>query len=299
MSVETKWRGKSYGGYFGHKCFVLLFRYLGLRAAYGLLIFVATYFILFKRGVYKESASYLREVIAPKKFTMIFHVYKHIFSFGKTLIDKWAYFYGSGKIQVDNSESEKIASEILADSSIIIVNAHIGAWELSGSLLEKVFGKKAYILGINSEDENILRALEKEKTEKSPELIAQNSEKISTLSAYALLKKASIVAMLGDRNFGGRTSEVVFFGKKVQFPQSPFILAQKANAKIIQIHCMRTESRKYKMFVYDFSDLEEQNASIEIYAQRYATNLESIVKKHPYQWFNFYDFFDSNSGKNA
>jgi len=297
MESETKWRGKSYGGYFGHKCFYFLFKFFGLRATYGLLIFVATYFIFFKRGVYKESASYLRLVVAPKKFTMLFCVYKHIFTFGKTLIDKWVYLYGTGKIKVDNTESEKIAKKIPVESSLIVVNAHVGGWELSASQLEKVFKKKAYILGINSEDENILRALEKDKKENAPELIAQNKDKISTLNAYALLKKSSIVAMLGDRNFGGRTGEVIFFGNKIQIPQSPFILAQKANVPIIQIHCMRVKSREYKMYVFDFSDLSEQGAGIEKYQQRYADNLEFIVKKYPYQWCNFYDFFESETGK--
>lgn len=291
MKNNVKWRGKSYGGSFGHKCFVLLLRHFGLRPAYFLLFFVALYFIIFRRKVYKESARYLKKILNPPIFKRFFCVYLHIYSFGKTLIDKWAYAYNTGGIEIENSAAAEVKKFKAPEKSMLVLSAHFGAWELSANLLETTYGAKAFILGINGEDEKISQALEKNRKTQKLDVIDQSADKISTLSAYALLKKGNIIAMQGDRNFGGRSMKVNFFDTQIEIPQSAFALAIKAEVPLVQIHCLRLKNRHYKIFAFPLYKKGEAK-SIENLAQNFADNLEGLVKKYPYQWFNFYDFWN-------
>ncbi len=40
---------------------------------------------------------------------------------------------------------------------------------------------------------------------------------------------------------------------------------------------------------------QERTTAIEIGMTRYVTRLQDLVRKHPYNWFNFYDFWQDES----
>ncbi len=292
METNFKWRNKSYGGKFGHGSFVFLLKHFGLRPAYALLFFVALYFICFKKNVYKESARYLKRALKPKKFTLFFHVYLHIYSFGKTLIDKWACLYKLGNIQTEDTISESIKAEV-KDAGFIITSAHFGAWDLASNLINSLYGKDVYLLGQLGEDEETSKVLEKNRKLTGAKVIDQSTDKMSSLTAYMLLKKSSIIVMQGDRDIGGRTALVDFLGAKVQMPLTAFILAQKASVKIYQLFCVRIAPKKYKNLIFSFENIG--SATPESLVQAYADNLAKMVQDYPYQWFNFYDFFNEEN----
>ena len=287
MQSNTQWKGKSYGGKFGHAAFVFLLRAFGLRAAYCLLVFVAFYFVFFKRGIYTESAAYLKRAIAPRRAAMPFHVYRHVYNFGKILIDKWAYYMDAAKIEIDNSASESVKTLIANGAGMLAVNAHIGAWDVAANLLRQTYGRDIFILGLNTEDEDIEALLKKNRT--IPQVETLDADKLSIIGAYKLLKGGAIVAMQSDRLIeNGRFTSIDFFGAKVKIPLAAFSLARHAEVPLVQIHCVRTAYAKYKVIA--FPPLNNSDSETE-QAQAYAKNLEEVLKKYPYQWANFYNFF--------
>jgi predicted LPLAT superfamily acyltransferase len=292
MENNEKWQGKSYGGRFGHGCFIFLMRTFGLAPCYALLFFVAFYFAFFKRGVYSVSSSYLRRVLNPSRLAMPYHVYRHIYSFGKTIIDKWAFYYEIGGIRVDNSASDGIKSLIADGTGMIALNAHIGAWDISVNVLQQTYERDTFVLGMNTEDEDISEMLEKNRVREKVETL--EADKLSVLSAYSLLKGGAIIAIQGDRIIGGgRRSLVNFFGVRVEMPLSAFALAKHAEVPVVQVHCVRTSSRNYRVVV--FPPLNGGSQAEPAQLQAYAKNLEGLLKKYPYQWANFYDIFQTES----
>ncbi|MBO6103273.1 MAG: hypothetical protein J6P03_08495, partial [Opitutales bacterium] len=125
---KTPWRGKSHGGYFGHLCFTFLIRRFGLKPAYALLFFVAIYFAFFKRGVFRQSANYIRAAQGECGIIKLpLKVFRHIYSFGAVLIEKWACVSGYGGVAVENPDAEKIAAALSEGAGLVAVSAHFGA----------------------------------------------------------------------------------------------------------------------------------------------------------------------------
>ena len=58
---KVAWSGKSYGGYWGTLAFISLLK-IGLVPAYGLLVFVAAFFILFRRRAVAPICAYLSKI---------------------------------------------------------------------------------------------------------------------------------------------------------------------------------------------------------------------------------------------
>ena len=61
--AKTQWQGKSKGSVWGYKVFVFLIKHLGVRWAYGLLVFVAFYYFLFERRSNRVLSYYFHNQI--------------------------------------------------------------------------------------------------------------------------------------------------------------------------------------------------------------------------------------------
>ena len=116
------------------------------------------------------------------------------------------------------------------------------------------------------------------------------------------VEKGEFIVILGDRSPAGardRVETVSFLGKPAPWPTGPMILASLLHCPIFLIFCLRTKGRRFHVHLEPFEaerlDLprKERQAHLRQAIDRYAR----IVEKHcciaPYQWFNFYDFWDN------
>lgn len=75
---KVAWSGKSYGGYWGTLAFISLLK-IGLVPAYGLLVFVAAFFILFRRRAVAPICAYLSKIFGCRVPTISLSAYKSVF----------------------------------------------------------------------------------------------------------------------------------------------------------------------------------------------------------------------------
>src|SRR5690606_41030210 len=88
--MAGEWEGKSKGTVLGYKIFIFFIRKLGVRAAYGLLFFVAIYYFFFAGKSSKSIYYYFRKRLKYSIPNSLFSIYKSYYTFGKTIIDKAA-----------------------------------------------------------------------------------------------------------------------------------------------------------------------------------------------------------------
>ena len=96
--------------------------------------------------------------------------------------------------------------------------------------------------------------------------------------------------MHADRYAGGRFAEVEFFGEKVKAPLSAYALAKASGVPIVQTICVREKLFTYRMKALSIIDAEKN--SPEECAKIFMKNMESALRDYPYQWFNFYNFWE-------
>ena len=108
-----------------------------------------------------------------------------------------------------------------------------------------------------------------------------------------------LIAMGGDRFVNKEnTIRVKFMGRDASFPTGPFLMAAKFQVPVT-FACAFKETKFHYHFhavppikIKKIAGKEKQLEEVKYWAQKFADNIEEMIKKYPSQWFNYYDFWE-------
>ena len=111
------------------------------------------------------------------------------------------------------------------------------------------------------------------------------------------------MTLTGDRVFTGRRRQKFsFLGKEAWFPTGIYSIADRYKASIVVMFVLGTgKNFEYKVYAQSLAiddSIKGREARARAYGQAYVDILEKIVKEHPLQWFNFYDFWKIEDNEN-
>lgn len=264
--------------------------------------------------VRKRSRAYLARLAKIQgKRIELFGTYKHILSFALSMMEKLLGWKGAIKlnsIEKQNDDLETLVDQIEHGQGAFLLCSHLGNMEMLRSLTGygerhtrndfKVFPVVDF--SGTSKFNALLREL-------NPELmnIVIDANSIGVDSAVWMkeqIAKGNLVAIAGDRtsaNTRDRTVETTFLGEIANFPEGSFTLAGVLNAPIYFVFAIRKKDfdirSPYEMHVIKAkTSLEcshkERSERIKNLLQEYTEILENLCLKHPYQWYNFYNFWE-------
>lgn len=284
--MSNKWSGKSRGGALGYMFFVFLIKRLGVRIAYLVLAFVAIYFIPFARKSTAAIWRYNRRILKYGVAKSTLKLYQHYYTFGQTIIDKIAIVNGMSdryKFEFDNYDE---SLRLLDEGSVVMIGGHVGCWEIGAQF----FGDYAERLNVVMFDGEYDKIKEKVDTSKfGYKIIAINGGGIeSLLKIKQAIDKGEYVCFQGDRYAEeGASQRVKFMGRDALFPVGPSLVASKFKTPVIFYFAMRESGRRYRFI---FKTIEGGLSQKEV-MDSYLKAFESVVKRYPQQWFNFYDLW--------
>lgn len=288
-----KWNGRSRGGRLGNWFFVVTLKYLGLRAAYTLLFFVAPYFVPFAPKASRSVWRYNRHILGYGSIKSIAKIFVTYYRFGQTLIDKVAMVHGITKPFKYIYDNYDAFLEQLNDDSTIIIGAHVGRWE-AGTPFFREYGKHLNIVMYDAEYKQIKDIIEKDATHRDFKIIPLNDDGIeSIIKIKNALDRHEYVCFQGDRFMNDKNAlEATFMDHKALFPKGLFQLASRMRVTVAFFFAMREKGRCYR-FIFKIATIlpNSEKKPEEQLLEQYIKQLESIVKRYPQQWFNFYDFW--------
>ena len=290
-----EWKGKTRGGIQGYKIFVFLITKLGLNSAYFILVFVSAYFLIAAPKATKSIYTYLRKIHKHNRMKAGIGVYRTFYVFGQTLIDKIA--IGSGqkskfKYKFDGREN----LEALSTKGGIILSAHLGNWEVAGFLLGDV-KSDTNILMYEAEHEKIKVFLQAVMTEYQMKIIAIKEDLSHIYKLSNVLRNNEVVCIHGDRFMdGSRVVKRKLMGYEASIPLGPFRIACSLSASTTMAYAFRERNKTYQLSA---SPIEQPTKNPELLLEKYIELLESKMRKYPYQWFNFYDFWNFSGNQKA
>ena len=118
------------------------------------------------------------------------------------------------------------------------------------------------------------------------------------LAIQQAVQEGALVALLIDRAHpGGQTIMAPFFGREAPFPTAPWLIAAALKAPVTLGFGLYRGGNRYDLIFENFSDdiiipRAERKTAIEALIRRYAARLEDVARTAPYNWFNFYDFWN-------
>ncbi len=95
---------------------------------------------------------------------------------------------------------------------------------------------------------------------------------------------------------------ISFLGRDAPFPVGPFMLAAITGAPLIATFSIQVAPAAYRLVAQPpvrlaFTSGQDRETQLRGWVESYVRQLESLVREYPYQWFNFYDFWDAQPGR--
>jgi predicted LPLAT superfamily acyltransferase len=270
--------------------------HIGRWAARLLLYPITLYFLLSAHAARQASYDYLRRVRGGE--VRWWRVFRHIYCFAATILDRVYLLAGDfARFDVRVHQKEIFHRQVDSGQGAILLGSHLGSFEMLRTLGVSQQGIPLKVLMDTEHNSSITRFLHA----LNPEIAA------TAIGAYrpdTLLKvKESVdqgymIGALGDRPTGaGKTLRCRFLGAPATFPIGAIQLAAIMQCPIILFFGLYRGGNRYDVH---FELLTERIApdratrarDIQRWTERYAQRLEHYTRSAPYNWFNFYPFWD-------
>jgi predicted LPLAT superfamily acyltransferase len=268
---------------------------------------VVSYYWLSNRKARASSREYLERIShyvdQPDINNGLKCGYQHFISFANALIDKLAAWCGSFTLNViEFYGREPIINHIDQGQGVLILGSHLGNLEVCRVIAQLRNKVTINVLVHTKHTEKFNKLLNQYATSGRLNLIQVSG--INAATAMLLQDKieaGELGIIAADRTpisgQGARTSQTEFLGKMAHFPQGPFILALLLKCPVYTLFCLKQKDKQIIYFDH-FSEgrtvpRKERAVVIQQWVEDYAARLQNYCLKAPLQWFNFYDFWQT------
>jgi len=193
---------------------------------------------------------------------------------------------------------ERIARALSGGRGVIVLTAHLGNWEAGLRLLEGAGAPVNVAMRIDHANpvEARLVAL---RQSGSIHVIPVGDDPSSVLSLRAALGRNEILAVQGDRPSGQRSLLAPVFGAPLPLPVGPFLLAYLTGAPLLPAFFLQEGWWRFRSEIHEaiaFPRTGDRDADLAAGAAAYGAALETMLRRHPDQWFCFYDAWQPAEG---
>ena len=284
------------GSLFSIRLIAAIARLFGRRFATLFLYPICLYFILFSPSAVRSSRNYLSRVLDRKPH--IGNVFRHLFTFSQTLLDR-VYLYTGNQHVLQIRRFGEQAHKLIdtCDTGMLYISAHMGSYDAA-----QVFGSSDLDIRVHmlmyEDNADKFRKVRKLLDKNDSISIIPLGHTDTMIRAKEAVDRGEDVAILGDRQFGGgKDVRVRFLGGYTRLPLGPFIVASVLKVPVIFFVVLYRGGNIYEGHLEILAEKIEvsrknREQELQVWVQRYADRLEHYCRMAPYNWFNFYDFWE-------
>ena len=260
---------------------------------------IALWFAAFPSPIAAQGqAAYFRAVLGrPPRFADRF---RQCLTFAHVVLDRARLLSGGLSGFAVRPEGEASILRLHREGrGAVLLGAHFGSFEALRAFDRSLPGLTVRYLMFQENAARLTRLLEGLNPEVAGQVIPVADGQSAMLAVREALEAGDFVAYLGDRmparNARGGVS-VDFLGAPILVPRAPYLSAMLAGVPLILCFAPRTGPRRYDIrFVelYDGAPVPrgERDARARALAQGYADTLAAMCRRHPFNWFNFFDIW--------
>ncbi len=269
---------------------------LGRPFARLLLYPICAYFVVCSRQTSQAMQTYLQRVLQRPAGTRDLFLQYHCFA--STLLDR-TYLLAK---HYDHFDLEFHAPEILLDrvdrgQGCLLLGSHLGSFEIvrASGLSSRPVDIR---LLMHAENAPMLNETLYPLDPTMSHAVIPVGEPDSMLRVKECVDNGGLVGIMGDRLLkNDRHVSCKFLGQLAQFPTGPVLLANIMKVPVILFFGLYRGQNRYEIFFELFAErvtLERtaRERDLQEWTQRYADRLQHYCQIAPYNWFNFYDFWD-------
>lgn len=274
----------------------------GGRSLGRLLLFPITLYFLLRRGPERRaSRDYLSRVLGRP--ATLRDIARHIHTFASTILDRvFLLSQRFERFEVEVHGIEVLHSAMDEGRGVLLLGSHHGSFESLRALSQTRPGTDVRVVldkGQNPEITQLLDAL-------NPDLArgvidASQGGTSIVLAIGEAAAQGALIGLLADRARPGEPSVACrFLGRPAPFPSAPMLIASSLHIPVVLCFGLYRGGRRYDLHFELFSPglrIPRARRAVVLaeQLQRYADRLEHYVRLAPFNWFNFYDFWQTDA----
>ncbi len=261
--------------------------------------FVVLWYIIFCPSIRKKCRPYLNRRLSDRTSLWVHFIddFRLVTSFAKNLIDRAVLgIIGPHAMTVDFPDSQKLKQIEDDGNGMIILGSHVGCWQVAFSTLDHLDSQVNLLMHRDTFD--IDKHYYEHDGEKPPFGIIDPAGYLGgAVELAAVLQQRGILAIMGDRLFGENPHALTvnFLGEPIQVPRVAYRLSAIHGTPIVVLFPYKTGHSTYTIEIAGVITVPKgfgrKPQQCTAYAQEYANLLEEFTKKHPYEFFNFFDMW--------
>jgi predicted LPLAT superfamily acyltransferase len=285
------------GGRLSIKIALIAARLCGRVVMRWMLYVTSLYYVVRRDADRRASRDYLTRVL--NRPASAWQVLKHIHCFATVTLDRiYLLLENFNRFDVQCHGLEKLRATLALNRGVLLYGSHLGSFDALRTLTLK------------RSDLNFRTVIDIEQNPMLTEMLnALNSNLATTIinarqdgtnTAFAIkdaLDSGAVVAMLVDRARPGNTVMTIdFLGSPAPFPAGPWLLAATLKVPVVLCFGLYAGGNRYDLYFEPFADTleiprKQRQTAVQSILRRYADRLEYYARLSPYNWFNFYDFW--------
>ncbi len=269
---------------------------LGRRVSRIVVHGIALYFVLAASTARQASRRYLARSLGRGATWR--DVYRHFFTFASTIHDRVYLLNDRHELfDIRTHGTEALHGLHAGNQGSLLFGAHLGSFEVLRSLARDQPRLKVAMAMYPANARQINDTLAAINPQAMQDIIALGKVD-AILTIHSRLEEGAMVGILADRSSGpDQYLTLPFLGAPARFPTGPFRMAAMLRHPVYFMAGLYRGGNRYDVhfeLLADFSTAERRGRDelVRETLERYVATLERHCLSAPYNWFNFYDFWD-------
>jgi predicted LPLAT superfamily acyltransferase len=256
---------------------------------------VCAYFLVFSVRARAASRSYLTRALGRRPG--IADLFRHYFTFATVALDRIYLLKDRYDLFDVAVHGEEVMDQLRkAGQGCLLLGAHMGSFEVL-----RVAGTTRQVSVALVMYEDNARMVSKVTKAINPSFahdVIALGRFDSMLKVQERLQHSDWVGLLGDRALAEEGQlRVPFLGGLAGFSTAPFRIALMLKRPVVLMLGLYRGGNRYELYfekLFDPADVDRarRRAMVEEAVSTYAARLEHHCREAPYNWFNFYDFWN-------
>ena len=266
------------------------------------LLFPTVLYFLFATPKAREASLQFLGLVLPQPPGLL-QVFRHYLYFATVVMDR-AYLLRDDLVGFDiESVGEEVAEKMRqGGKGGFLVGAHLGSFEALRALGRERLEQPRIVMVMYEENARMINeALAALNPDLQQDIIGLGKAD-SMIRVKHALDAGAIVGILADRLLDTESSPadqriISFLGRPAAFPVGPFRMAALLKRPLVLMLGIYLGGNRYRLVfehLYDFTAVTgNRQAAVDEALQIYVKRIEHYSRSYPFNWFNFFDVWES------
>lgn len=269
---------------------------LGRSAARLLLHPITAYFVLFSTHARRASRDYLERVLG--RSVRLADIYRHYHEFACCILDRVYLLNDRADLFDLNIHGEDVLFDLSeSGAGCMLFGAHLGSFEVLRLIGRQRQDLRVSVVMYEDNARKINSVLNAINPELSMDIISLGRPS-AMIEIGERLASGGFVGVLADRSLNlDEQVKLPFLGTEAPFATGPFRVALLMKQPVVMMVGLYRGGRRYDIYferLFDPSEIAQGRRAdaLKDAMARYVERLEYYCRIAPYNWFNFYDFWN-------